>query len=76
MGVPLAAARRLPGRWPASGGHRCLLSSPGILAQHRLPDDLESTVHAAVMAWEQDNSGLARENLAAALSLAHELHYF
>lgn len=45
-------------------------------AQHRLPDDLESTVHAAAIAWEQDHPDLAREKLAAALSLAHELHYF
>ena len=44
-------------------------------AQHRLPDDLESTVHAAAIAWEQDNPDLATQKLAAALSLAHELHY-
>ena len=45
-------------------------------AQHRLPDDLESTMHAAAVAWEQDQPDPAREKLAAALSLAHELHYF
>jgi hypothetical protein len=45
-------------------------------AQQRLPDDLESAMQAASLAWDQDQPEVSRDKLAAALALAHDLHYF
>jgi tetratricopeptide (TPR) repeat protein len=44
--------------------------------QQSLPDALESMVEAASAAWELGKPDLCREKLAAALALAHDLHYF
>ncbi len=44
--------------------------------QLRLPDELESTLGSAAMAWDQDEPELAKDKMAAALELARDLHWF
>ena len=44
--------------------------------QHLLPDDLTATLAAALAAWDGGQPAAAAEQLAAALRLAHDLHYF
>jgi len=47
------------------------------LADHsQLPADLEATLTAASQAYDQDQPGLARDRLTAALDLARDLGYF
>jgi hypothetical protein len=45
-------------------------------AQQWLPGDLTARLDAASTAWQQDRQDAAREELAAALTLANELRYF
>jgi hypothetical protein len=45
-------------------------------AQQRFPDELEQMVESASAAWDGGNADIARDQLAKALRLAHELHYF
>jgi len=42
----------------------------------QFPADLEATLTAASQAWDQDQPGLARDHLTAALDLARDLGYF
>ena len=44
--------------------------------QHLLPDDLTATLAAALTAWDGGQPAAAADELAAALRLAHDLHYF
>ena len=45
-------------------------------SQERLPDELESRLESACSAWERDQPEVARDKLAEALQMAHDLHYF
>jgi tetratricopeptide (TPR) repeat protein len=45
-------------------------------SQLRLPDELESLLGSAAMAWDQDAPELAKDKMAAALELARDLHWF
>ena len=45
-------------------------------AQGGLPDEIESVLGSASAAWDQDEPEVARDKLAGALELAHDLHYF
>jgi class 3 adenylate cyclase len=44
-------------------------------AQQRLPDDLAAVLEAACAEWDRDDPAAARQNLAAALTLARDLHF-
>jgi hypothetical protein len=45
-------------------------------AQQQLPDDLTAALEAACEAWDRGDPATANEQLATALSLAHDLHFF
>jgi class 3 adenylate cyclase len=73
------------GLWPIIAA--CLSTGhvPGAVAagrqilepsQLRLPDELESLLGSAAMAWDQDEPELARDKMAKALELAHDLGWF
>ena len=69
---PLIAAHLTAGRVGAAVAAARLHRHP---AQQRLPADLDTTVQAAVTAWEQDQREQARDKLAEALALARDLRY-
>jgi hypothetical protein len=45
-------------------------------SQERLPDELESILGSVCAAWEQEEPEVARDKLAEALQMAHDMHYF
>lgn len=44
--------------------------------QQRPPDELEALLELAGAAWASDKPDMARAELARALELAHDLHFF
>jgi hypothetical protein len=69
---PLIAVRLDAGDVAAAvAGARQLLQPD----QQRLPDELDSAVAAACLAWDRDEPEAARRHLAGAVALARELYY-
>jgi hypothetical protein len=70
---PLIAARLQSGDVAAAVATARQILDP---SQQLLPDDLMAALDAACAAWDRDEAGPAAEGLAAALRLAHDVHYF
>ncbi len=45
-------------------------------SQQRLPDELESLLESAALAWTSEKPDVARRELARALEVAHHLDFF
>jgi class 3 adenylate cyclase/tetratricopeptide (TPR) repeat protein len=69
---PLAAVHLDAGNLPAAVAAARQILDP---AQQRLPDDLETAVETACLAWDQGQPEAAREKLAAALAVARDQRY-
>jgi len=72
---PLAAGSHAPGGQQGRRGRRSRppddRAIPGTA-----PDELESRLESVCAAWERDQPEVARDKLAEALQMAHDLHYF
>ena len=45
-------------------------------SQHQFPDELESLLESAVVAWTSEKPDVAGRELARALEVAHDLDFF
>ena len=70
---PLIAARLRSGDAAAAVAAARQILDP---AQQLLPDELMAALDAALAAWDGGEAGPAEDDLAGALRLAHDLHYF
>jgi hypothetical protein len=70
---PLIAARLQSGDVAAAVATARQILDP---SQQLLPDDLMAALDASCAAWDRGEAGPAAEGLAAALRLAHDVHYF
>ena len=69
---PLMAVRLASGQVSEAVDAGCRVLEP---PQHRLPDELESLLTAAKVAWDQNEHALAARKLSEALGLASQLGY-